>query len=176
MPPDIRPVHARPRLAAVLLIALSLLGSACSATPATAHDRVVVEQVLAYADRVRQLGPTELATEIASLGDGGDVPHLQLQLALALVQTHQPVDTARALGLVQRVAASTQPQAAPLLPLARLLSSRLMEQRRLEDQSDRQNQQIRDAQRRIDQLSERLEAMRAIERSLTPRTPRAATP
>ncbi len=176
MPADIHPAIARPRFAAALLIALSLLGSACSATPATAQDRVAVEQVLAYADRVRLLGPAELATEITSLGDGGDIPHLQLQLALALVQTHQPVDTARALGLVQRVVASTQPQAAALQPLARLLAARLMEQRRLEDQYDRQSQQIRDAQRRIDQLNERLEAMRAIERSLTPRSSRPTAP
>lgn len=176
MPADTLPSLRRPRLVAALLLALSLLASACSATPAAADDRVAVAHVLAYADRVRQLGPTELATEIASLGDGGDVPHLQLQLALALVQTHQPVDTARALGLVQRVTTSTQPQAAALQPLARLLAARLMEQRRLEDLADRQNQQIRDAQRRIDQLNERLEAMRAIERSLTPRTPRPPAP
>lgn len=166
----------RPSAAGALLLVLSLLGSACSATPAAADERAAVAHVLAYADRVRLLGPAELAAEIGSLGDGGDVPHLQLQLALALVQTHQPVDTARALGLVQRVAASTQPQAAALQPLARLLSARLMEQRRLEDQSDRQSQQIRDAQRRIEQLNERLEAMRAIERSLTPRTPRPPAP
>jgi len=163
-------------MAGALLLALSLLGSACSATPAVADERAAVAHVLAYADRVRLLGPAELAAEIGSLGDGGEAPHLQLQLALALVQTHQPVDTARALGLAQRVAASTQPQAAALQPLARLLAARLLEQRRLEDQSDRQNQQIRDAQRRIEQLSERLEAMRAIERSLTPRSPRPAAP
>ncbi len=176
MPADTLPSLRRPRAVAALLLALSLLASACSATPAVADDRVAVAHVLAYADRVRLLGPAELATEIASLGDGGDTPHLQLQLALALVQTHQPVDTARALGLVQRVVASTQPQAVALQPLARLLAARLMEQRRLEDQADRQNQQIRDAQRRIDQLNERLEAMRAIERSLTPRAPRTPAP
>lgn len=176
MPADTFCPLLRPRVAGALLIALALLGSACSAMPAADDDHNAVGHVLAYADRVRLLAPTELAAEIAGLGDGGDSPYLQLQLALALVQTHQPVDTARALGLAQRVASSTQPQAAPLQPLARLLAARLMEQRRLEDQSDRQGQQIREAQRRIDQLNERLEAMRAIERSLTPRTPRPTRP
>lgn len=169
MPADTLPSLRRPRLVAALLLALSLLASACSATPAAADDRVAVAHVLAYADRVRQLGPAELATEIASLGDGGDVPHLQLQLALALVQTHQPVDTARALGLVQRVAASPQAEATPLKPLARLLAGRLQAQRRLEDSNERLNQQWREAQRRIELLGDQLDAMRAIERSLSPR-------
>ena len=48
-----------------------------------------------------------------------------------------------------------------------------MEQRRLEDSLERQSQQLREHQRRIDQLNERLEAMRAIERSLTTRPPAA---
>lgn len=176
MPADLRTPLLHRRSAGALLLVLSLLGSACSATPAVADDRHAIDQALTYADQVRQLGPAELASEIAALGDGGDTPLRQLQLALALVQTHQPVDTARALGLVQRVAAGTEPQATALQPLARLLAARLLEQRRLEDQSDRQAQQIRDGQRRIDQLNERLEAMRAIERSLTPRTPRAPKP
>ena len=55
-----------------------------------------------------------------------------------------------------------------------LLANRLMDQRRLEDATERQAQQLRDSQRRIDQLNERLEAMRAIERSLTTRPPAAA--
>ena len=56
-----------------------------------------------------------------------------------------------------------------LKPLARLLAARLLDQRRLEDGVERQSQQLRDSQRRIEVLNERLEAMRAIERSLTPR-------
>ena len=71
------------------------------------------------------------------------------------------MDTARALGLVQRVLGNTSPAAQPLHPLARLLEARLLQQRRLEDQLDRQAQQLRDTQRRNDQLSERLEAVRA---------------
>ena len=44
------------------------------------------------------------------------------------------------------------------------------------DQLDRQAQQLRDTQRRNDQLSERLEAVRAIERSLSTRPAPAASP
>jgi enoyl-CoA hydratase/carnithine racemase len=97
-----------------------------------------------------------------------------LRLALLLTQTRQPADTARALGLVQRTLADANAQ--DLHPLARLLEARLLQQRRLEDQLDRQTQQLRDTQRRNDQLSERLEAVRAIERSLSTRPAPAAPP
>ncbi|GAC1543257.1 MAG: hypothetical protein NVS2B4_21740 [Ramlibacter sp.] len=43
--------------------------------------------------------------------------------------------------------------------------AQLAEQKRLEDQAERQAQQLRDTQRRVDQLAERLEALRAIERA-----------
>jgi hypothetical protein len=126
---------------------------------------------LAYAERLRSLSAGELAAEQALIGEPGGSVERQMQLALILAQTHVPVDTARALGLLQRLVVSTAPEAAELRPLARLLIGRLLEARRLEDQADRLAQQLREAQRRIDVLNDRLEAMRAIERSLTPRTP-----
>lgn len=133
--------------------------------------------LLRYADRVRALMPAELTLEIASLGDPGTQPLRQMQLAVALMHSNQAVDTARALGLLQRVTASTTADAAPYRPLARLIAHRLLEQRKLEDALERHAQQLREQQRRIEQLTERLEAMRAIERSLNNRAPaRPATP
>lgn len=151
------------------------------AQPGTTIDNVgeheATAAVLRYAERVRALPPTELALEIASLGEPGTQPLRQMQLALALMHSNQPVETARALGLVQRVAASTAGDAAPYRPLARLIAQRLMEQRKLEEAVERQAQQLREQQRRIEQLNERLEAMRAIERSLNNRAPaRPAAP
>jgi hypothetical protein len=49
-------------------------------------------------------------------------------------------------------------------------------QRRLEDLLERQNQQTREVQRRLEQTNERLEALKAIERSLTSRSPAASRP
>lgn len=133
----------------------------------------VVTALLTYSERLRLLNPTDLAAEIAVQGDPGNTPLRQMQLALALMHMPQAADTARALGLLQRVVGSASPEATPLKPLARLLAHQLMEQRRLEDSLERQSLQLREHQRRIDQLSERLEAMRAIERSLTTRPPAA---
>lgn len=124
-----------------------------------------VAAILGYADRVRQLGPPELGVELQRLGDPGEVPISQMQVALVLAQTRVPADLARAVGLLQRVAANPSPDAQPLQPLARALASRYIEQRKVEDDRDRQAQQLRDSQRRIDQLNERIEALRAIERS-----------
>ena len=134
----------------------------------------VVTALLSYADRLHALSPADLAAEIVVQGDPGNVALRQMQLALALMHLRQPAETARALGLMQRVIAHPGAESVPLKPLARLLANRLMEQRRLEDAAERQAQQLRDSQRRIDQLNERLEAMRAIERSLTTRPPAAA--
>lgn len=134
--------------------------------------------VLAQTDRTLRMSPADLSKEIARLTELEESAiETPLLLAVALAQTRQPVDTARALGLVQRVLGNNAPAAQALHPLARLMESRLLQLRRLEDQLDRQTQQLRDAQRRNEQLNERLEAVRAIERSLTTRpTPAPTTP
>jgi hypothetical protein len=142
-----------------------------SAATLDPNEAWVVKFLLGYAERLRHLNPAELATEITALGEPGQQPLGQMQLALALTHTHQPVDTARALGLFQRVVGQDNANALPYKPLARLLAERLLDQRKLEDTVERQNQQLREQQRRVEQLTERLEAMRAIERSINTRPP-----
>jgi hypothetical protein len=124
-----------------------------------------VEIVLAYADRIRPFSAPELGSEFTRLGQLVETPTTQMQAALVLAQTRNPVDLMRAQGLLQKVIINPAAEAQSLQPLARLLSSRLTEQRRGEDDRDRQTQALRDAQRRIDQLNDRIEALRAIERS-----------
>ena len=129
-------------------------------------------QMLAWADRTRGLPSTELSLEITRLIEIPDtqrVPANDLQLAIALGQTHLASDLPRAQAAVQKLLTNQTEEARALHPLARLVAARLAEQKRVEEQLDKQNQQLRDQQRRIDQLNDRLEAMRAIERSLTTR-------
>ncbi|WP_226447515.1 hypothetical protein [Acidovorax radicis] len=142
--------------------------SAAPTTPATADP---VQRVLAQTDRILSMPAPELGKEIARLSATEETAaEKTLVLAIALSHTRQAVDTARALGLVQRVLANNATdEAQALQPLARLVEARLLQQRRLEDQLEKQSQQLRDTQRRNDQLNERLEAVRAIERSLTTR-------
>lgn len=128
-----------------------------------------LKDLLAYAHRAARFTPAEVAAEVARLTPQQDpTAQQQLELALVLGQTRQPADTARALALVQRVIARRDGPPA-YRSLARLLESFYLQQRRLEDQTDRQAQQIKDLLRKNEQLNERLEAMRAIERSLNTR-------
>ncbi len=165
---------ADPRAAAPAAAAEPLPEEAASSAqpadrPAEPRRPGPVAQLLAYSDRVVAFSPAELTAEIARLTPLQDESvQRQLELALALGQTRQPVDTARALGLAQRVLAHPG-NSSTLQSFARMLETRFLHMRRLEDQLDRQTQQLREVQRRNEQLNERLEAMRAIERSLNAR-------
>ncbi|NCT97188.1 MAG: hypothetical protein GXD23_07455 [Comamonadaceae bacterium] len=176
-PQATQPVHP-PAAAPVAAAAAPAPQAPSLVQPASpsATEGEAAARLLRYADRVRGLSPAELSLEIAAIGDPGGAPERQLQLALALMHLNQPVETARALGLAQRVANSAAPDSAPLKPLARLLAQRLLEHRKIEEALDKQNAQLREQQRRIDQLNERLEAMRAIERSINNRPPAPAAP
>ncbi|MDR3368023.1 hypothetical protein [Rhodoferax sp.] len=134
------------------------------AAPAT--DNVL--QMLAYAERTRHMQAAELNQEVVRLGDVAG-PTEQMQLALVLSQFHQLPELTSAQELLGRVLANPNAEAQALHPLAGLLAARFAEQRRLEDMLDKQTQQMRDVQRRLDQTNERLEALKAIERSLTNR-------
>jgi hypothetical protein len=165
---------------AAVQAARAAASAAQAARPAASQPAALPESVvfasgmtlrmLAYAERVRVMPPAELTQETARLGDAAS-PEAQVQLSLVLSQLRQLPDLIRAQELLARVLGNAEAQ--PLHPLARLLASRYAEQRRLEEQLEKQNQQLRDVQRRLDQTNERLEALKAIERSLTSRQPAA---
>ena len=155
-----------PPPAAPIVIASPPVPAPAPAEVAPAPSPSPAETVLAYAERIRTFQPPELAQEINSLGDPQDSPLRQMQLAIALNLARTPANVARSQALLQRVLAQNQAQAQSLHPLARMMLAQLAETRRLEDQLERQNQQTKEANRRIDQLNDRLEALRALERSL----------
>lgn len=163
-PPALRPVEAEPQ---------------APATQLQPRAPGPLGHMLAHADRVRGLSAADLSAEVARLNDAasaaGNDPTLLMQQGIALAQTRNPADLARALGLMQRVMADNSDNGRALQPLARLLAARFQEQRRVEDDRDRQAQQVKDAQRRIEQLNDRLEALRAIERSFGRPNPAAPT-
>lgn len=144
----------------------------CQPTPPVAHTAPQATEpvlsLLVYAERVRRMQPAEWSQEVTRLGDAAS-PTDQVQLALVLSQFRQLPEFQRAQDLLGRVLAN--PSAQALHPLVGMLAYRLGEQRRLEDLLDKQNQQTRELQRRLDQTTDRLEALKAIERSLTSRPP-----
>jgi len=123
-------------------------------------------------DDLRLMSPDALQREIARLSDTSDgplPPWRMVRLAMALSQNRN--DLPRAVNLLEQVQRSTIPEAQVWRGWARLLSQRFQELRRIDDQLDRQSQQIRDLQKKQEQLSGQIEALRAIERSMSPRTP-----
>jgi hypothetical protein len=150
------------------------------AAPAQPEPAVLADaaarRLLAFSERLRELTPSEVAREQVRLGEQPEDPAAALELALLLGQSRQNGDLLRALSLLEPLA---RPGAkAPWQALARLLQGRLGEQRRLEEQLDKQGQQLREQQRRIEHLGSQLEALKAIERSLTarPAAPAASAP
>lgn len=97
----------------------------------------------------------------------------ELHKALQLGQGRSAAEQAQATAQLEALANATDPEAEPLKPLVALLSTRLAEQKRLQDNLDKLNQQLRDSQRRNEQLNEKLEALKAIEQTL-PAKPGAA--
>ncbi|MCX2865757.1 hypothetical protein OOZ63_28445 [Paucibacter sp. PLA-PC-4] len=183
--PDIRLLSA---------LAVSLLLSACAQpkpeirevrievpvpTPEVLPADAAARQLLSHHERLMKLSPAELAHEVAPRDDGKLTPAAATQLALALTLHRSNGDLARAQALLDQVQRDTTLEAQAWLSLVRLLQGRLAEQRRLEEHIDKLNQQARDSQRdnqrRLDQLNEKLEALKAIERSLNTR-PAATKP
>lgn len=184
--------HRQRRLAAGL--ALALVATACTTTPKPlpapkapepppAPEIVYVptqepvdkaaRHLLAYQDILSRLPTADLSRELGRLGDGASSVQSTMDLALVLGQTRTPGDVAKAQNLLDQVLGNPSPEAQAWHGLARLLSARYADQRRAEDQVDRLNQQLRDTQRdnqrKLDQLNEKLEALKSIERSLNNR-------
>jgi hypothetical protein len=147
--------------------------------PREAQD-VAARHLLATEDRFSALNTADLTAEAGRATDPTSV-EAQMDQALALSMTHNPGDLARAQGLIDQVLHNNAPQADPWRSLARLLAYRLGEQRRAEDAAERNAQQLRDAQRdnqrKLDDVNSKLEALKAIERSLNTRQlPAASAP
>jgi hypothetical protein len=124
---------------------------------------------IGYHDRVRSMSPAELQQEVQRIGDPAQSFKATMELSVVLGLTRNPSDVQRAIGLLDNLLRSPAPEAADWLPWARLLRSRYGEQRRVEDQLEKQTQALRESQRKLEQVNQQLEAVKAIERSLTPK-------
>src|SRR5690606_3607446 len=143
--------------------------------PMPKQEDIAVQYLLAYQLTLSQMPPAEWPKEAARLGDGSASLEDTMKLALVLGHTHAGGDLQRAQSLLDKVLASTAPEAQAWHGMARLLSTLFAEQRRYEEQIERLQQQLRDTQRdnqrKLDQLNEKLEALKSIERSLNSRIP-----
>ncbi len=142
----------------LMLVALCVMLGACAGQPerVSSPEEIPLRAMLAYYG-TNQRQPAEPGRERPGPAD----PYLQMQQAIQLGQVRPP-DLQRASNLLESVMKSSHPAAVTLAPLARVLHDQYGERLRLE-------QQVREAQRRGDQLQEKIDALSAIERSLPAR-------
>jgi len=130
-------------------------------------DLLILKTLLNYQYELRLLSPADLTHELASLGEQpSPAPELAMRKALILSLGHTTAELTLAQAQVDAVMNSADPQAEALKPLASLIGARIGEQRRLLESADKLGQQLRESQRRGDQLTDKLEALKTIEHTL----------
>lgn len=86
-----------------------------------------------------------------------------------------PQELPKAIALLDGVLKSTDPSAVALQPLARLMIDNYIERQRQDVWSDKQGQQLKESQRKVIELQEKIDSLADIERTL-PQRPRAPRP
>jgi len=128
-----------------------------------------VAPLLAYHQSLRRMTQGELLKELSGLSLQQKTPKVLLQSAMVLSLTRGSGDLAKAQAQFDVVATAPEPEAQGLRQLAQLLSAQCADTRRLVDDSERLRAQLKDNQRKNEQLNETLEALKEIERGLPAR-------
>ena len=162
------------RFSCLMLLLASLAG--CASAPPTAvfpspEERAsALDAALEYRQTLVGMSGNELARERSELAARNADPEAQMRLALLhLLPRQGNVELARPLALLESVLKSSRPGALALQPLARLLVEQLNERQRLEGALDRQAQQLKESQKKVLELQEKIDRLAEIERSLPQR-------
>ena len=156
------------------LLLISLLAACATPAPPEAPTTTVklvttvggMDDLLIYHQSLRRMSQQELGRELQALNARQGGAMLAMQKAMVLGLTHDANDLARAQAQLGTVLNATDSDAVALKPLAQLLVSNYAEMRRLSENAEKAGQQAKENQRRMDQLSEKLEALKNIERTL----------
>ena len=160
-----------------LPLALLLLAAACAQLPdlplVTASGGQAVA-LLAYFERIAELPVERQQAELTTARsaferNAGAGNRLRLALVLSLPQAPWH-DDARVIALVAPLAQAED--AAPLRNLALLLQKSAAERLRLVDEQRRREAALRAEQRRSEELQQKLDALRAIDRDMRRPAPR----
>lgn len=130
---------------------------------------------LAYYQMLSRMTQAELGRErmvLAALPHGANT---QVRMAMLLGYPRAQQDLYRAIALLESVLKSTDPTAIGLQGLARLMADNYIERQKMEAHFDRQGLQLKESQRKVVELQEKIDGLADIERTLPPR-PRAARP
>lgn len=159
---------------ASLLVAATL--TACTTVPtaskAVRANENTPDAALGYYQGLARMTPAELGRERMVLVAVPQTPYTQVRLAMLLGHPRVQQDLGKGLALLDSVLKSSDPAAQLFHPLARQVADNYLERLKLEGQVDKQGQQLKDSQRKIGELQDKLDSLADIERTLTPR-PRA---
>jgi hypothetical protein len=172
--PTMAPAATPSADAAVDNTAAEAVENSC-AVPSGNPGRDVVDELLAYQHASRKMTSIEVVKAIVNLNFQRRTARTVLQKAMLFAALRGNGDLLQAQNLLTQLLKSPEPDAEPLKPLAYLLSVYYGESRRLEESVDRLNQQVHDEQRRVDELNDKLEALKNIERTLPARPGAAAS-
>ena len=164
-------------LFALLLGACSCLFSVAPAPPVDNSEVLALQYLSQYQRQIDALSNQEVEAALASLGQTLTNPAQRMERVLLLGRRHSPDDLAQALMLLESLAQKNDADTRPWQDIAHLLErsyrAAYREQKRLREQIDKQAQQLRDSQRRVDQLSDKadqlthkLDALKSIELNL----------
>jgi hypothetical protein len=152
----------------------------CPAPPAPVivpdPSGAAVNQLLEYQASLRGKNSGDLSRELTELNTKPSSAKNLLRRAMVLTALKGNGDLGRAQVLLDAVLQSDMSDEQALKPLAVALGAQLADSRRQEEVMDRLNTQIRDAGRRNDQLNDKLEALKNIERTLSVRPGAPAPP
>ncbi|MEC5218517.1 hypothetical protein RCH09_003489 [Actimicrobium sp. GrIS 1.19] len=135
-----------------------------------------ISELLVFQSGVRQMKPAELTRALAE-ADAQPVSSVGIvRRAMLLAAQRGSGDLVRAQALLDVIEVPLTPDGIALKALAQFLSATYGDARRQEEAQDKLTVQLREAQRRNDQLAEKLDALRNIERALAVRPPVPASP
>lgn len=157
----------------ILLLAGCLLLSACVMSPdaPTSNVKLIhaasnIDELLAYHAALRKMPPAELGRELQRINTYPAGPANTVRRAMALSLTRDSIDLTKAEAQLWNVMADGSVEAEKLKPLVQLLVSHCADLRRVADNAEKSALQLKEAQRKVDQLNDKLEALKNIERSL----------
>ncbi|MFZ6748336.1 hypothetical protein [Undibacterium sp. Ren11W] len=130
-------------------------------------------ELFSYYQKVRLLPQSELSKTLLELNGLSKSPYREMQRAMLLSLLHGNGDLTRAQLILDGIFKSNDAVNDYFKPAAYFLSAHNAELRRFDEVLEKQNQQLKDAQRRADQLAQKLEDIKTIERQLPsrPRSP-----
>lgn len=172
---------ALPRVFPVLAL---LLLAACASEPPAKPSVVRKDEVLAppvpvsalsYYPVLHRMTAAEIGRERMVLAALPANPNNQVRMAMVLGHPRGPQELPKAIALLDGVLKSTDPSAVALQPLARLMIDNYIERQRQDVWSDKQGQQLKESQRKVIELQEKIDSLADIERTL-PQRPRAPRP